>query len=120
MSILTLTCNVLWYLGDYSLKLTHELSEVIRAMTPIFFSIMDFFRCCVGGVLWLFYTMWRGEPRGGGGRAYPMKPPALEYNRRSAGVASNFDKRYVRFDKSYWIESLYYSAIIIATNDAYE
>ncbi|XP_043283203.1 uncharacterized protein [Venturia canescens] len=79
ISFLALACNAIWYLGDYSIKLTHELSGMIRACTPVLFGIMDFFSKCVGGFYWLIYMLWRGNSV----PPYDMRPLMQSNNQRA-------------------------------------
>lgn len=61
MMLATFLVNALWYLGNYSLIMIHELSYVIQALTPIFLGTLEFFTKCVGGLYWLIYMLWRGN-----------------------------------------------------------
>lgn len=90
MSLLTVICNALWYLGDYSIKLTHELAILVRALTPLAFGVIDFFTKCVGGLYWLLFMLWRGDyvP------AYPIKTPIQAYGRRS----QNYGRRAIGYN----------------------
>ncbi|XP_034949014.1 uncharacterized protein [Chelonus insularis] len=61
MSLITLAGNFLWYFADYSIKITRELSNLIRELTPIFFGFYDFASKCVASLLWLIYILFRGD-----------------------------------------------------------
>lgn len=56
------------YLGDYTLRFMREFSYIIRATTPIFLAIIDFFTKLVGGFYLLIAMMWRTSRQ-------PQAPP---------------------------------------------
>ncbi|XP_063995587.1 uncharacterized protein LOC135172953 isoform X2 [Diachasmimorpha longicaudata] len=70
MSIITVAGNVLWYISEYSLRLTRELSNLIRVLTPIIFGLYEFMSKCVGGFIWLIFMLF-------GGHSAPRNPPPM-------------------------------------------
>ncbi|XP_015122795.1 uncharacterized protein LOC107045152 [Diachasma alloeum] len=70
MSIITVTGNLLWYISEYSLRLTRELSNLIRVLTPIIFGLYEFMTKCVGGFMWLIYMLFSGN-------SAPRNPPPM-------------------------------------------
>ncbi|XP_074105673.1 uncharacterized protein LOC141531647 [Cotesia typhae] len=84
MSLITLLANFLWYSADFSIKITHELSNLVRALTPILFGLYEFLSRCVGGLYWLIFMLCRGTSV-----APPRQPIALMPNVRRSG----YDRR---------------------------
>ncbi|KAH0541099.1 hypothetical protein KQX54_021040 [Cotesia glomerata] len=80
MSLITLLANFLWYFADFSIKITHELSNLVRALTPILFGLYEFLSRCVGGLYWLIFMLCRGTSV-----APPRQPIALMPNVRRSG-----------------------------------
>ncbi|XP_015609416.1 uncharacterized protein LOC107274640 isoform X2 [Cephus cinctus] len=78
MTIITFVINALWYLSEYSLKLTRELSFLIRALTPIFLGIIDFLSKCVGGLYLLILMLFRGNS----GPPLPHNALAVAFNQK--------------------------------------
>ncbi|XP_008555079.1 uncharacterized protein LOC103576573 [Microplitis demolitor] len=60
MSLITLLANFLYYFADFSIKITHELSNLVKALTPILFGLYDFLTRCVGGLYWLIFMLFSG------------------------------------------------------------
>ncbi|KAF7996857.1 hypothetical protein HCN44_002503 [Aphidius gifuensis] len=71
MSIITLSGHVLWHTSNYSIKITRELSNLIRALTPVIFGFYELLSKCIGGIYWLIYMLFQGNSRG------PIMPPPM-------------------------------------------
>lgn len=54
------------YLGEFTLKFMHELSKLIRAMTPLLTVMLNMLSKIVGGFYILIAMMWRDTVGGGG------------------------------------------------------
>ncbi|KAJ8891452.1 hypothetical protein PR048_003980 [Dryococelus australis] len=74
------------HLGDFTLKLLHEVSYLVHALTPLMLGVLDFLSKCVGGLYLLVAMMFRGH----GLPSQPQPPayktlPSIKYGRRTAG-----------------------------------
>ncbi|KAK3922879.1 Trigger factor [Frankliniella fusca] len=50
------------YVGDFSIKLIHEVSFLIRSLTPIFLAIIELVGKIIGGLYLLIAMIFRGPP----------------------------------------------------------
>lgn len=92
MSIFAVSGQLLWYLSDYSLKITRELSNLIRALTPVIFGFYELLAKCIGGIYWLIYMMFQGNSRG------PIAPPPMAImpnnNRQPFGYRRDYNQKW--------------------------
>lgn len=87
--------KALHYIGDYSLKLTRELSILIHSSTPIILGVIDMLAKIVGGFYLLIAMVWNSSktsPSSAGAMTFKRNllslPPTENYPRTSSSSAS--------------------------------
>ncbi|KAL7307342.1 hypothetical protein TKK_0000531 [Trichogramma kaykai] len=84
MTLFTLTIEIMRYLGEWSIKFSHVVVNLIHVSTPICLGAFEFLSKCVGGLYWLIFVLVRGGPN------TPAVPAAL--------MASNKPKQIGYYD----------------------
>lgn len=84
MALFTFAVEILRYLGEYSIKLSHVFVSLVHVSTPICLGMFEFLTRCVGGFYWLIYVLFRGTPN-----TPPVPAALMQGNRRSVQYDQN-------------------------------